>query len=317
MTPSLDRRTWLAGAFTAGAALALPACAMRADTRGFFDRKSLPIGIQLYSLGDEPQKDLEGTLKKVAAIGFRDIELPGLLGREPADVRRAADDAGVAISSVHIGTTGDLSVRTDPQRLADILGVLGARQAVVPMFPMPKGFKLQPGENLAAAFARAVKEAGETMWTDLAALLNERAARLKPHGIALGYHNHSVEFMQVGTRTAWEILAAETDPALVHFEADVGWIASAGVDPIDFFKRYHGRVRQLHVKDVKAGLVPNTAMRTDPTEVGSGTVDWARVLPAAWAAGARHFYYEQEPPFAIPRLEAAAKSYAYLAQLRA
>ncbi len=58
-------------------------------------------------------------------------------------------------------------------------------------------------------------------------------------------------------------------------------------------------------------------MRTDPTEVGSGTVDWARVLPAAYAAGARHFYYEQEPPFAIPRIEAAAKSFAFLAQLRA
>lgn len=317
MNPSLNRRAMLAGAFTAGAALALPACVTRPDTRAFFDRKSLPIGIQLYALGDEPQKDLEGTLKKVAAIGFRDIEMPGLLGREPADVRRAADAAGVAISSVHIGTTGDLSVRTDPQRLADVLGVLGARQAVVPMFPMPSGFKLLPGENLATAFARAVKEGGEKMWTDLAALLNERGASLKAHGIALGYHNHSVEFMQVGERTAWEILADETDPALVHFEADVGWIVSAGVDPLAFFKRYSGRVRQLHVKDVKAGLVPNTAMRTDPTEVGSGTVDWARVLPAAYAAGARHFYYEQEPPFAIPRIEAAAKSYAFLAQLRA
>ncbi len=259
--------------------------------------------IQLYSLGDEPQKDLEGR-SKVAAIGFRDIELPGLLGREPADVRRAADDAGVAISSVHIGTTGDLSVRTDPQRLAEhprrARRAPGRRADV----SNAEGFQAPAGrESRGRLRARGRRKPARTMWTDLAALLNERAALLKPHGIALGYHNHSVEFMQVGTRTAWEILAAETDPALVHFEADVGWIASAGVDPIDFFKRYHGRVRQLHVKDVKAGLVPNTAMRTDPTEVGSGTVDWARVLPAAWAAGARHFYYEQEPPFAIPRLE--------------
>ena len=317
MTPSLDRRTLLASALTAGAVLTLPACVTRPDTRGFFDRKSLPIGIQLYALGDEPQKDLEGTLKKVAAIGFRDIEMPGLLGRNPADVRRAADAAGVTISSVHIGATGDLSVRTDPQRLADVLATVGARQAVLPMFPIPAGAKLQPGENLAAAFARAVREAGEKMWTDLAALLNDRGAALNAQGIALGYHNHSVEFMQVGERTAWEILAEETDPALVHFEADIGWIVSAGVDPLAFLKRYSGRVRQLHVKDVKAGLVPNTAMRTDPTEVGSGIVDWARVLPAAYAAGARHFYYEQEPPFAIPRIEAAAKSFAFLAQLRA
>lgn len=317
MNPALDRRKLLKGSLTAGAALALPGCMMRADTRGFFERKGLPIGIQLYALGDEAKTDLAGTLKKVAAIGFREIEISGLLGRDPGAVRRIADDTGLTISSVHLGATGDFSVHTDPQRLADAFAILGARYAVLSMFPIPKGFKVLKGEDVAAAFTRTAQEGGEKMWTDLAQLLNERGALLKAHGISLGYHNHNVEFMQVGQRTAWEIIAQETDPDLVHFEADVGWIASAGIDPIAFFKRYSGRIRQLHVKDVKAGLAPNTILRTDPTEVGSGTVDWARVIPAAYDAGARHFYFEQEPPFAIPRIEAAAKSYSFLAQLRA
>ena len=317
MNPALNRRKLLKGSLTAGAALALSGCMMRADTRGFFERKGLPIGIQLYALGDEAKTDLAGTLKKVAAIGFREIEISGLLGRDPGAVRQIADDTGLKISSVHLGATGDFSVRTDPQRLADAFAILGARYAVLSMFPIPKGFKVLKGEDVAAAFTRTAQEGGEKIWTDLAQLLNERGALLKAHGIALGYHNHNVEFMQVGQRTAWEIIAQETDPDLVHFEADVGWIASAGIDPVAFFKRYSGRIRQLHVKDVKAGLVPNTILRTDPTEVGSGTVDWARVIPAAYDAGARHFYFEQEPPFAIPRIEAAAKSYSFLAQLRA
>lgn len=317
MTFTLDRRSLLLGGGAAAAALALPACAVRPRSSRFFERYGLPVGIQLYALGEDPQKDLEGTLAKVAAIGFRDVELPGLLGRDAATVRAAADKAGLAISSLHLGVSGAFSVMSDAGEIARAAETLGLRQIVVPMFPLPSGLKLEAGEDIAAALTRAVRSGGEAMWTDLAAKLNARATALEPYGLSLGYHNHSLEFMSLGTRTGWDILAAETDPALVHFELDVGWLASAGIDPVAFFGRHRGRVRQLHVKDVKRGFVPNTMMRTDPTEVGSGSVDWARVLPAAYAAGARHFYYEQEPPFAMPRIEAAAKSFAFLAALEA
>lgn len=318
MTLVLDRRFLLTGMMSAAGALALPGCATRmAGSPLFFERHALPIGIQLYALGDDPQKDLDGTLARVAAIGFRDIEMPGLLGRDAAAVRAAADKAGLLISSVHVPVSGTMSLASDPQQLVDMAGTLGAKYLVVPMFPFPAGWKPEPGENIAAAISRGIRGAGADMWTRLAASLNEKAGILKSHGISLGYHNHSPEFMPVGKRTGWEILAEETDPALVHFEVDVGWIVSAGLDPVEFFRKYSGRVRQLHVKDVKKGFVPSTDLRTDPTEVGSGMIDWAKVLPAAYAAGARHFYYEQEPPFTMPRIEAAAKSYAYLAQLRA
>ncbi len=317
MTHIFDRRSLLLGGGAAAAALVLPACAVRPRSALFFERHGLPVGIQLYALGEDPKKDLEGTLQKVAAIGFRDIELPGLLGRDAAAVRAAADQAGLAISSLHMGLSGAFSVMSDAGEIARTAETLGLKQIVVPMFPLPSGFKLAAGEDLAAALTRGVRDAGEAMWTDLAETLNRRAAALKPYGISLGYHNHSLEFMPLGTRTGWDILAAETDPALVHFEIDVGWLTSAGIDPVAFFGRHKGRVRQLHVKDVKRGFAPNTMMRTDPTEVGSGGVDWARVLPAAYAAGARHFYFEQEPPFTMSRIEAAAKSFAYLAALEA
>jgi sugar phosphate isomerase/epimerase len=310
-----DRRTILLGACGAAASLAFSAAARGATGRPFFQRIGRPIGLQLYTLGDAPKTDLEGTLKRVAQIGYRDIELPGLLGLEPAAIRRVADAQGLKISSIHIGTSATPSIHEDAGRLADIANTLGAKQIVVPMFPTPAGFKAPAGETFGAAIQRHISASGEDFWKQLARLLNERAAALKPHGIALGYHTHNPEFTKVGERTGWEILAAETDHALVHFEADIGWIVSAGLDPVAFLKRYAGRVRQLHVKDVKKGVAPNTRLETDPTEVGSGVVDWKRVLPAAYAAGVRNFYVEQEPPFAIPRIDAAAKCFDYLARL--
>lgn len=315
MTFALDRRALLTGAFGAAASLALPAAATA--RRRFFERIGRPIGVQLYALGEDAQKDLGGTLTQLAAIGYRDIELPGLMGRKPDEIRRLADAAGMEISSIHTGTAGAFSIRSDPQQVADTLGVLGAKQVVVPMFALPTGFKFQAGVSPAVQIANAIKGAGSDLWVQLAELLNERAALLKPHGIAVGYHNHSAEFAPVEKSSGWEILAARTDPGLVHFEVDIGWVASAGLDPAAFLRKYSGRCRQVHVKDVKRGFKPSTAMETAPAEVGSGSVDWAHVLPAAYAAGVRNFYFEQEPPFTMTRMEAAAKSYAYLSQLRA
>lgn len=317
MDVRLDRRSLLGGAFGAAAFLADPASARQCAEPSFFKRISRPIGLQLYTLGDEPRTDLEGTLRRVAAIGFRDIELPSLLGFEPAAIRKAADSAGLTISSMHIPASGDLSIGSSIQRLVDLFGAIGAKQLVVPMFPIPAGFKVLPGESLSAALVRAVQAQGHDMWRSLADVLNARATLLRPHRIKVGYHNHSIEFMPIGTRTGWDILASATDPRLIHFEADIGWLTSAGVDPIGFLKTHEGRVRQVHVKDVQRGFKPTTAMRTSPTEVGSGSVDWSRVLPAAYEAGVRNFYVEQEPPFAFPRMVSATRSFEFLAKLRA
>ena len=168
-----------------------------------------------------------------------------------------------------------------------------------------------------AALARMFADAGADGWKRTATLLNEKAAALLPHGIQVGYHNHNIEFAPVGGTTGWDILIKETDPALVKFEVDVGWVAAAGLDPAAFLQRNRGRVRWLHAKDLKASTKPNFALTMDPVEAGSGKQDWARILSAAQRAGVEHFYVEQEPPFAIPRIEAARRSWTYLSQLRA
>ena len=121
--------------------------------------------------------------------------------------------------------------------------------------------------------------------------------------------------MVYGAQTGWDILVERTDPTLVPFEIDVGWIAASGRDPVPFLQGLSGRVRWLHVKDVAQGNVANTALSMMPAEVGSGTLDWSAILPAAYSAGVRHFYVEQEPPFTMARIEAARKGHDFLAGL--
>lgn len=318
----VDRRSLLAGLMTTGALAMTGHSALAAARRPFFERVGLPIGLQTYTLGDSAGKDIDALFAQVAAIGFREVEMPNLYGHSPAVVRAAADKAGIVVSSLHVppalgGATSGLTLASPASQLADALGVLGARRAAVPIAPFPDKARPAAGEAMQAFIGRAFGEAGADHWHRVAATLNEKGAALKTAGIALSYHNHNFEFAPAGKTTGWDILVKETDPAALHFEADVGWIATAGLDPVAFLRRHRGRIAQLHVKDVAAGNTVNFALQMKPAEVGSGTLDWARLLPAAYEAGVRHFYVEQEPPFTIPRIEAARKSYAFLSRLKA
>lgn len=310
-TALLHRRAFLG----AGASLALAGGAFAAP-KGFFARRRLPIGLQLYTLGSGVGSDLEATLLRVGAIGYGEVELPSYHGRKPAELRAAADKAKVKITSLHIPTKGAGStpgLDWEAARLAADLRILGAEGVVVPMAPMPAGGgRPNKGEDSGAFMARIFTSQGPDYWKGLAELLNTRGAALAAEGVKLGYHNHNVEFAPVGETTGWDILVRETDPKLVSFELDVGWVAAAGLDPVAMLRRLSGRVTKLHVKDCLPTTQPNFALKMDPTEIGSGVIDWKRLLPAAYKAGVRHFYVEQEPPFKFERIVSVAKNYAFL-----
>lgn len=318
----IDRRLFLAG-MGASALTAMGSHVVQAKSaKTFFQRVGLPIGLQIYTLGPGAGKDLDATFAQVAEIGYREIELPSLLGHQPAEVAAAAKRAGLRIASVHLpllamGGPKALSMGSEPSRIADDLGTLGARWAVAPIVLIPSDFRPQPGEAMEAAISRTIAAAGEDIWKKTAATLNEKASALKPLGINVGYHNHNLEFAPIGKTTGWDILWKETAPGLVHFEVDIGWVATAGLDPVAFLKRASGRVSLLHVKDVAAGNPQSFRISMKPAEVGSGTLHWDKILPAAYNAGVRNFLVEQEPPFTIPRIEAASRSYTFLAGLRA
>jgi sugar phosphate isomerase/epimerase len=319
---ALTRRSLISGLAATGA-IAMTGHSVLAARRPklFFEHIARPIGLQLYTLGDEVAKDVDGTLARVAAIGFKDLQLPQLFGKKPAELKAAADRAGVRLSCIHLAAMPNtpasmLSMQSEPQRIIDDLGALGATGAVLPIMLLPGDLKPRAGEGMREMLVSAATETGEDVWKRTAELLSEKAIALKSAGITVGYHNHNMEFAPIGKTNGWEILAGEAD-RLVKFEVDVGWVAAAGLDPVAFLNKHKGRVHWLHVKDVQPSTKPNHALAMDPTEVGSGKQDWARLLPAAHKAGCQHFYVEQEPPFTMARIDAAAKGYAYLKGLRA
>jgi sugar phosphate isomerase/epimerase len=315
---STGRRALLKASLGIAAVATAPTLLGCATRKPFFEKHQLSIGLQLYTLGDAPQKDLEGTLARVAAIGYREIELPGLRTGDAARMRAAADKAGLAVTSVHLGATattqGMLTVQDDPAMLAAELRILNCRDAVLP-FPLLPTIKAEPGEDMVTAMRRAFRTSTDH-WKRTAALLNERGAALQREGLSLSYHNHDLEFLPVADTRGWDVLMAELDPTLVSFELDVGWLVAGGEDPIAFVEDLAGRVRHLHVKDLHAPVEPREALKMESTEVGSGVIHWSTLLPAAYRAGVRHFYVEQEPPFTVDRFEAVARSFAYLKQLQ-
>ena len=306
----LSRRGLLAaGAAAFGAGLTGAAGAAQTP---FFQSRKLPQGIQLYSLGPDLAKALDAQLATVAKIGFKSVELAGYLGRTPAELRAAFDKAGLVCHSAHIPPKGPNSFSGDLNKLADELNVIGVKSAIMPILYIPDRL----GNDLRQAGVQMT--ADDWKWN--ADFLNQKAAVLKKAGIISGYHNHNFEFAPLkdakgGDTNGMEILLKGTDPNLVTFEMDAGWVTAAGQDPFALLKAHPGRFTQMHVKDIKPSTKFNFELKQDPTEVGAGMIDWKKLLPAAYAEGVRGFYYEQEPPFAHTRLESAKISYDYLAKV--
>ena len=315
----MSRRAFLGSAAAVGCIAATAGLAAPAG-RGFFADHGLPIGLQLYTLGDAPYRDLDGTLQTLARIGYRIVEPVGLMKRTAADLRAALDRAGLSSPSTHVPLDADggggPTLAGDVGRLAADMHTIGAKFVVVPIFAVPQRFGgPRKGEDGLQFLSRAGQRMTADDWRRLAARLNQKGAALKREGLKLAYHNHNVEFGRHGSQTGYDLLLANTDPELVWFEMDVGWVAAAGVDPIRLLRAHRHRFRLMHVKDIKASTVPNNAFRMDPADVGAGTLDWKTILRAGYDVGVRYYYVEQEPPFAEPRMDAARTDYQYLARL--
>jgi sugar phosphate isomerase/epimerase len=324
MTPSTltSRRRFLQGACAIGAASPVLTAVADAKPRGFFAKHNLPIGIQLYTLGDLVTKDLDGTLKAIARTGYGTVELAGYMGKSPADLRKAFDAAGLKCTSAHIGlakgTPEEPKLFDDLAKVAADMHTIGATQVIAPSLAKPDDINLTPipGEGF-RLLARTTAAMTPDHWKRMADQLSGIGKTLKAEGIAFGYHNHNIEFVKSGGSTGLDLLIAGSDPQYVTFELDVGWVAAAGVDPAAFFAKHRGRFAAMHIKDLKASSVPNVELKMDPTEIGSGKLDWKKILPAGYKAGVRKYFVEQEPPFEKGRLEAAAISYQYLSTLKA
>lgn len=315
---SLSRRQILLGA-GAMATLGCTGTAIAAPSSCFFDEMR-PLGVQLYSVGIEAQKDLDATLLSLARIGFRTVENAGFAGRSPQAFRAALDRAGLSCTSAHIPARAlrqgpGPTLRDDPASIAEIAATVGFDTVILPLFVIPDRFSVVPtgGESIRAMLQRIATSMTIDDWRATATFLNESGASLARYGLKLGYHNHSHEFSPVGGTVPFDLLLEETDPDFVTFELDAGWVATTGRDPGDLLRRHPNRFRAMHIKDLIRDTDSDAYISA---EIGRGKIDWNGLLPVAAANGVTHYFVEHEAPYLRPVLESLQASSDFLRDIR-
>lgn len=239
------------------------------------------IGIQLYTLRNELGKDPAGTLKQVAAAGYKQVELYGFPNAD--SLIKGAKDAGLAINSSHFEWDCVVNPKdaafSDFQKILEKAKEIGLSHLVIPYL---KGDTIK---NLDA-------------YKKIAENSNKAAALSKQAGIELSYHNHNFEFApKDGGKTGYDIFIEEFSEDM-KFEIDVFWVKAAGIDPAALINKLSGRVSQLHLKDLKEGMtLPNYASNLPADafqELGDGIIPLKPILAAAKAAGVKHCHVEQD-----------------------
>jgi sugar phosphate isomerase/epimerase len=272
--------------------MAAAAVATRMPSRLFANPMGKPIGLQLYTLRDQLEKDLLGTIKQVAAIGYKEVELYALYGKTPAEFATNLKDNGLTAPSGHY-RTADLN--SNWEKHIEDAKTMGLEYMV-----------------------NAILEPEERKTFDdykrLAELFNKAGEQTQKAGIQYCYHNHNFEFKKYGDTTAYDYLLGALDPKLVNFEMDCFWLIHAGQDPVAYFEKHPGRFPLLHIKDMKDKPAPTQELDAKLglfAPVGHGTIDWKRIFAAAPTGGVKHFFVEQDY-CEQPPIEAARMSYEYL-----
>jgi sugar phosphate isomerase/epimerase len=241
------------------------------------------IAVQMYTLRDAMDADYVGTLRAVAELGYRAVELTTLGSLGAAGLRKELDLLGLKATGMHIMLD---RLDKDADAVISELQTLGIQYAICPW--------VAPELRDSAENYRAL---GQT--------LNRVGKAYASQGLKLCYHNHDFEFQRFGEQTGLEILMQETDPALVGFELDVFWAAYAGFEPIATIKQMAGRMPLVHLKDL------STDAQMPFAEVGHGTLDFPAILAACDEVGVEYGVVEQDR-CARPPLESVGMSLAYL-----
>ncbi len=296
----MDRRSFL-GTVTAATLLSRMSFALP-------EHSAHRISVQLYTVRDAMKQDYDNTLAKVAAIGYREVEMAGYFNDLPKldhpvnDVKAMLDHHGLKATSGHVSyeVLGDRW-----SQVLDGCKTLGHEYVVNPSIPEGMRKSLDGWKQAAATFNRA----GEAS---------------KKVGVQFGYHNHWMEFQKVEGQLPYEILLKECDPKLVKMEMDLCWATAAGADPVAYFQKNPGRFPLVHVKDLKKipangnevgqNNVTGDTLKSDLTDVGSGAIDWKRIFAHADQGGIKIFIVENDWP--VSAFDSITVSYKYLKNLR-
>ena len=248
-------------------------------------RPSWRPGLQLYTVRDALDADVEGTLKRVADIGYREVELAGLPAVTARAMRTSLQRYGLDAPSMHASYE---QLRGDFAAVLEEARALGATYLVCP--------------SIDAAERRT---AGD--WKKVCKTLNGIARAARGHGLVLAYHNHDFEFVPFDDgSTPFQLLMTETDPREIKLELDLYWVARAGLDPMQYLKGSEGRIVLVHLKDLGAD--------GSTVEVGSGVLPMEQIVRTALLGGVRHLFVEQDT--STDPLASVATSFRFLERLR-
>ena len=261
----------------------------------------LPIGLQLYSVRQMMAKDYEGTLKQIASTGFQEVEAAGYFHHTPQQVKDAMSGAGLHLVSSHHPFT-ELNENFD--KVLDFDKQVGA-QYLICAFP---GYK-DPTKVKGMSRAASLDAFSLDDYKYNAEQFNHWGEKAKAAGLTFGYHNHTMEFQPKDGVVPLDEMIRLTDPSLVTFELDCGWVIVGGANPVDYIKRYSSRISMLHVKDFKHSDKPATIAAPPPAaQLGQGTLDYKPVFEAAKPGEIKHYFVEQEaydmPPFEALKIDA-------------
>jgi sugar phosphate isomerase/epimerase len=256
----------------------------RATAAGERQGKIASIGLQLYTVRAGLEADFDGTLARVAAIGYREVEFAGYFGRTAQQVRASLRRTGLVAPSAHISLN---AIGSGWEGVIENALAIGHSYLVVASLD---------GVTDIDGYRR------------IAERFNHAGEVAKRAGVRLAYHNHDFEFAPLAGRLPYDVLLEATDPRYVCFEMDLYWITKGGQSPLRYFARWPGRIQMVHVKDAAPAPPHRIA------DVGAGMINWQRILASGTQAGVRHFFVEHDDapdPFA-----SIAASYAYLRDLR-
>jgi sugar phosphate isomerase/epimerase len=269
-----SRRTFLKAAGTVAAAACVGTSRLSAAPL------HLPIGLQLYSVRELLPKDFDGTLHQLSAAGYKEVEAAGYFNKTAAEFRHSMDQAGLRCVSAH-----------------HPLGILRPQLDALIEYGHTLGLDYMICSSSSRRDPAAKGPLALDDWRWVSGEFNRIGEKVKAAGMTFGYHNHIPEFGSEGGVTFYDELLKLTDPKLVVFEMDCGWVSAAGHDPVAYLSKTPERFPLLHVKDM--AREPDGKFHS--TVMGHGVVDYHPILRAA--TGLKHYFIEQEE-FDIDTMEA-------------
>jgi len=293
---AMNRRRFLETASTVSAAMLLTSKLSWAGAERSLDRDQ--IGVQLYTVRDLMKEDFDGTIAKVAEVGYKEVEFAGYFGRTGKEVRAALDKNGLRAPSTHV-QYDELDDKFPS--VIETSKEIGLEYIICPW--IPEELRKSPD-----------------IWKQASEKFNKCGEQAKQAGLEFGYHNHWFEFLPANGVLPYDVLLKQCDPKLVIMEMDLAWISTTGTDPLKYFNKYPGRFPLVHVKDVKtmpkitSGGSQNFGDTVDLAAVGSGVIDWKRIFAQSDKAGIKHYIVEHDHP--KQPIENITESYNYLEKLR-